>query len=212
MIEHWNLFLFTLVNGPAGPSQLMLGLMTALAEDLIYAAPALLVLLWVRGTPQRRAGLVATGLALVLALAAGAAIGSAWPHPRPFAAAIGHGLLAHVADASYPSDHATVMWTVAFGLIATRSAPTWGAALAAVGLLTAWARVWLGVHWPLDIAGALLLSGAAAAIATVLQGPVATWLMPPLESLYETVLDMARLPRAVFPRNVLNRCKAAQLP
>jgi undecaprenyl-diphosphatase len=208
MIEHWNLLLFNLVNGPAEPSRLMLGLMTALAEDLIDAAPTLLVLLWIRGAPQRRAGLVATGLALLLALVASAAIGTVWQHPRPFAAGIGHGLLAHGRDASFPSDHATVMWTVAFGLMATRAAPASGAALAAAGLLTAWARIWLGVHWPLDMAGALLLSILAAGIAAALQAPVAAWLVPPLTSLYERILAAARLPPA--PRRP--GCRSSDMP
>jgi membrane-associated phospholipid phosphatase len=73
--------------------------------------------------------------------------------------------LAHGARAGLPSTHATVMFTVAFMLIADPRLRAVGLAVLAIAVATAWARVYVGVHFPVDVAAGALLGACVAAIA-----------------------------------------------
>jgi undecaprenyl-diphosphatase len=71
--------------------------------------------------------------------------------------------MAHAADSSFPSDHGTVFASVALTLLLAR---VWrhGALALIAGVATAWARVFVGVHFPLDMIGAIIVAGAAYAL------------------------------------------------
>lgn len=78
---------------------------------------------------------------------------------------LGHTLIPHAADSSFPSDHLTLLWAVAFSFLMHRSPRLAGMALALLGLPVAWARIYLGVHFPLDMVGAALVAGLSAWLA-----------------------------------------------
>lgn len=73
---------------------------------------------------------------------------------------LGHTFLAHAPDSSFPSDHATVFATLCVTLSAQRLTRLALATLA-IGSAVAWARIFLGVHFPLDMIGA---AGVAVAV------------------------------------------------
>ena len=56
-----NNHLFLLLNASAEASPLLVTAAAVIASKLVYVPPILLVALWVRGEPERRAGLAATG-------------------------------------------------------------------------------------------------------------------------------------------------------
>ncbi len=154
-MEHLNSQLFLWLNASTPPSQLQLWLAIGVAEWLIYALPLLLALLWFSG--QARQAVLTAALSVLLALACGQLIGLLWPHPRPFMLGMGQTLLPHPPETSFPSDHATVFFTLGLSLLGSG----WRRLAALVlltGALVAWARVYLGVHFPLDMLGALLLA------------------------------------------------------
>ena len=66
---------------------------------------------------------------------------------------------------SFPSDHLTLLWAVAFSFLMHRSPRLAGIALALLGLPVAWARIYLGVHFPLDMVGAALVAVLSAWLA-----------------------------------------------
>lgn len=67
----------------------------------------------------------------------------------------GYNFLHHAADDSFPSDHGTVSFTFALAFLFWHR--LWsGALLMAIAAAIAWSRVYLGVHWPLDMVGGLL--------------------------------------------------------
>ena len=78
---------------------------------------------------------------------------------------LGHTLISHAADSSFPSDHLTLLWAVAFSFLMHRSPRLAGIALALLGLPVAWARIYLGVHFPLDVVGAALVAVLSAWLA-----------------------------------------------
>jgi undecaprenyl-diphosphatase len=173
-MEHLNHALFFWINAPEHPSTLLLTITTFFAEYVIWVLPALIGIGWLRGSkPIRKILLVATVSGL-LGLFTNQIIGLMWQHPRPFMIGLGHTLLSHAADSSFPSDHLSLLWAVAFSLLLHRSSRLIGVMLALLGLPVAWVRIYLGVHFPYDMAGA----AAVALLSTWLAFRARRWYLP----------------------------------
>lgn len=100
------------------------------------------------------------GVALVLTQLVAQAVNE----PRPFVALPNVLLLIHHGkDAGFPSDHAVMAGAVAAGLFLVSRALGWTAAAAAI--LLAFARVYVGVHYPQDVLAGLAF-GAAVVLLT----------------------------------------------
>ena len=132
------------------------------AEVAIWAVPLTLVAGWLRGGNATRKMLLEATAAGLVGLLFAQIIGLAWQHPRPFMVGIGRTLIPHADDSSFPSDHLTLLWSVAFSLLMHPSLRWTGAVLAVLGIPMAWARIYLGVHFPLDVAGAAIVAGLSA--------------------------------------------------
>lgn len=192
MFEHLNLILFSALNAHVGlTGWQLLGAVFA-AEWLIFLMPLSLVMLWLGGGAGRAVALRAF-IAAVCALTLNALIGQFWYSPRPFVLEVGQTFLLHAPDSSFPSDHATSIFSVALVLAFSRvqEARRVGWVLLPLALVVAWSRVYLGVHWPKDMAGALLVSAAMAWLAStpVLRAACAG-LLPMAESVYRRVLAL----------------------
>lgn len=159
----WNLDLFHLLNASLAPGQGMLLFLDIVAQDTPYIVLAMLGLVWFVAGNEVRRSLMAGGVSLAIGLAVNFAIAAVIYVPRPFEAGFGHTFLAHAPETSFPSDHATFLWSLGLGLLVTRRLRWLGFIVSLVGAATAWARVYLGVHFPLDMLASLLISLAAAA-------------------------------------------------
>ena len=157
-MEEWNRALFLMLDAGPGASSVTIATARLLAEGLVWIVPAGWVVAWLNGSLAVRRVLVAAAISGVAGLLANQVIGLAWYHPRPFEAGIGRTLMNHARDGSFPSDHLTLIWAVAFALAMRRSTRLAGWGLAALGLPVAWARIYLGVHFPLDMLGAALVA------------------------------------------------------
>jgi undecaprenyl-diphosphatase len=195
-----NDHLFLLINAPSGASPAIVFVAELVASKLIDLIPLLLVALWIWGKPTRRTGLAASSIVAALALSANQIVGLLWFEPRPFMIGLGRTLMAHVPENSFPSDHTTFILTVGFALITTRAAPVWGMAVSALGVLVAWARIYLGLHFPLDMVASALIACLFGLLAALLSAAVQRWIMPVADRIYEGALDALRLPSRVFPR------------
>lgn len=164
-MENLNHALFLWLNAPANASTLALSVATFFAVYVIAIIPALIGIAWLRGPQRIRHITLEAAAAGLLGLLLSLAIGWLWPHPRPFMIGLGHTFLRHAADASFPSDHLTLLWSVAFSLLIHRSTRVVGITLALLGLPVAWARIYLGVHFPMDMAGAALVAALSAWLA-----------------------------------------------
>lgn len=191
MFEHLNLILFSALNAHAGlTGWQLLGAIFA-AQWLIFVMPLSLVMLWIGGTGPAREVALRAFIAALCALTLNGLIGQFWYSPRPFVLEVGQTFLLHDPDSSFPSDHATSIFSVALVLAFSRvqEARRLGRMLLPLALVVAWSRVYLGVHWPKDMLGALLMSAAMALlVSTPAARAFCASLLPVTENLYRRVL------------------------
>ncbi len=186
-IEALNRAWFLYINGGSGTPAWLAHLATGMADDAIYLIPLLLAGFWLWGDHTRRSLALKACLVAMLGMAANQAIGALWPHPRPFMIGLGHAWMLHAADSSFPSDHMTVFGGIGLTLLFDGVA-AWGIATLLAGLGVAWARVFLGVHFPLDMAGALAVAVIAYAVVSPPWRRVGAPLTGQIESLYRRLL------------------------
>lgn len=170
MDQAWFLFLNEL---PASvPALGTIAVALSKYGPVCYAA--MLGWLWWRGTgpsDARRRTLLLAVLAATLALVANFGLNLAVPRPRPFLVLPVHLLGVPPRDPSFPSDHAAFASAIAITLL-LGGIDKWGLA----GLLGAFAmgasRVIVGVHYPSDVVGGVLVGAICGAVSLQAQRPL----------------------------------------
>ncbi len=159
--------LFQFINGLAGHAVWLdrSFVLIAVYAPLAYVA----ALAWLWGFPreglQGKKDRLAVGRALAAAACAlglGQIIIRVYPRPRPFAGHTVRLLIAPTADPSFPSDHALAAFAIAAALVSTRR--RLGVGLFVLAALLAFARVFVGMHYPLDVVAGAALGSAAGAL------------------------------------------------
>jgi len=159
--------LFQAINGLSGNS-FVDSVMKLCAQYL----PAVLVVLvaltfliqWREHRQERRNGAVLSTAAAPLALLLAQPISHLVDRARPYVAhpAHTHLLLSRSPDASFPSDHATGAFALAFGIWLYDR--TIGTVLLVIAALLAFSRVYVGMHYPGDVLGGAVLGIGVAAL------------------------------------------------
>jgi undecaprenyl-diphosphatase len=145
-------------------------------DGVLLLALALLAAWWIgRGarSPHKVATAVWGAIGALVALALAQPISNAVDEHRPFVAMPNALLLiSHSTDAGFPSDHATVAGAVACAVFIV----SWqlGALTALVALVIAFARVYVGVHYPQDVLAGLALGAAVVGVGYFTVVPVMT--------------------------------------
>jgi len=126
----------------------------------VFAVLGLLLLARLRTDGFRRAVRDALwpGGALVLSYVLGLVAAAVHPEARPFTShpAV-HPLIAHHLGQAFPSDHSTAAVAIALVVLVFLSRQ-WGTVLLAVAVLIGFSRVYVGVHYPGDVLGSVLVS------------------------------------------------------
>lgn len=100
-------------------------------------------------------------VALVIAIAMSYTVGLVAFRPRPFMIGLGNALIDHRPNSSFPSNHGLAFAVCAIVLfLLRRTAMAWIAT--GLGIVVAWSRIYVGVHYPLDMAGSIVIGGLAA--------------------------------------------------
>jgi len=199
-LEKLNFTWFTLLNASPDASQPAITIAIFLANILIYGVFLCIILAWVRKSEAFRFALLDAAFTVILALSLSRITGVLWYHPRPFEFGLGQKYLDHVANSSFPSDHATFLFSVAIPLLVHAISRKWGIVVFATTLPVAWARIYLGIHFPLDMIGALVLAAISTAMVIKISPLLRRRIYAPLCDFYECVIATLHLPTTLFPR------------
>lgn len=172
------------INGLAGNSSLLDHAMEATANFAVYLIIGLVIASWfVRSgrTNDHRMAVYAGGVAAVISVGIALVIQHFYVHPRPFVLQTNPlvmnpdvtRLINHAPDASFPSEHATGAFAIAasVGMYRRRL----GLVLLLLAALTAFSRVYVGIHYPADV-GAGAAIGVLVALALWFARPALAWL------------------------------------
>lgn len=157
-IYRCDLAVFRLVHPATAPSPAMFHLARSLADGPLLMTAGLLGWMMVRPDRVLRGTALKASATATVALVLNAGIGLIWGRARPFVAGVGQAWMNHAPTGSFPSDHLTLQWVVAGTLILQERSRWSGALIALMGLPMAWARIYLGVHYPGDMLGALAIA------------------------------------------------------
>jgi undecaprenyl-diphosphatase len=156
-VQPLNIALFEWIGAGYAPDPQTLWFASTVAGRASWLCMALMGwAAWRR--PAQRAYIVAILVAAACAAMLAHALADAIDMPRPFVAGLSPVLIAHGARGSLPSAHACVMFTVALGLVMRPALRDIGLLIAAIAVVTGWARIYVGVHFPLDIVAGLALA------------------------------------------------------
>lgn len=156
-IEAFNQAIFLQINATPATPHWLIAASVFIANYAIWAVPIMLVCMWLVGGDNRRRIAVHAAFVGFVALGINQLIGMAWYHPRPFSIGLGHTFLTHAPDSSFPSDHATLLSAISFTFFYS-GRRLLGMLALAVDIAIAWARVFVGVHFPFDMAGAAMIA------------------------------------------------------
>ncbi len=171
---------------------------TALAYNsvAIFAIVALAGCLWFFARPggalKPKLAAASAAFSVVLGLLLNVVAGSLWHHDRPF---VDHPrntvlLVHHVADNSFPSDHATVAFAAAFAVLVFYRRVGALLVLAAIGVAAA--RLLVGVHYPIDVATSAVIGAVSAAVVTIAARPHVAWVVRMLSKVSDPMVSALR--------------------
>ncbi len=186
-LEQW-------INGQAGTNAVLDASTKWIAgwgEDAFIGIVVVWFLIgWIRGSARDRQGAITALIGAGAALLANQIIIQVWTRPRPFVAHPDtvNVLLSHSADPSFPSDHASPAFAIALVLVAFHR--KLGALALLLAILISYSRVYVGDHYPGDVA-------AGAVVGAVVAFVLLTWLdstMIALGRLTDRVMTILHLP------------------
>ncbi len=199
-LENLNYAWFALINASPDASIQTISFAAFMAGKVVYGVTLCILFAWVRKSGSFRFAILDVTFTVILSLFTSWIIGAVWYHPRPFVLGLGQKFIEHAPDSSFPSDHTTFMFAIALPLLAHSISRTWGIVVFILATVVAWSRVYLGIHFPFDIIGALIV----ALISTIAIRTVSSILHPniyaPLCDFYERLISALHLPVKIFPR------------
>lgn len=156
-LSELNLTLFSLINASPDASNSSINFAIFIANDLLYCMIALFAWFWLRGNYETKKQILKAFIFTSIALLISQCISHAFYHPRPFVMDVGRTLIYHAPNGSFPSDHMLIFSSIAFSYLFSAQRKL-GVVLLPMAWLVAWSRVYLGVHFPLDMLGAFILA------------------------------------------------------
>ena len=128
-------------------------LMIFAAEYLVYLIPLALLYLWF-SSEEGKSKSVFVFVTIVVSLAISHAMGQFYSHPAPYSAG-NETLITEAPENSFPSQHTTVVLAFTWPLFYLQDRWRTGLVALVFASLVGISRVYVGVHYPIDIAGAV---------------------------------------------------------
>jgi len=153
--------IYSLINGLAGRFIAVDKTMIFIAQNFQYFFAITLLLLWFKKDTEekveanRKAAILAM-IIMLIAVGINHLIGFVYFRPRPYTLHAAHLLVNPSVDPSFPSDHATFAFALALPILVANK--YFGRVMIIMSLLLCFSRVYVGIHYPLDVVGGALIA------------------------------------------------------
>lgn len=156
-LDQLNLYLFHILNVPEHASIWMIQYVSLIAHDLVYLFLLIFAIAWFRGSYEVKTGIIKAFIFTAITLSISEVLSAILNTPRPFVIDIGRTLIEHAPTGSFPSNHMSIFSGIAFAYYFSPQRDL-GRILIWTAWLVAWSRVYVGVHFPIDMLGAFLMA------------------------------------------------------
>jgi undecaprenyl-diphosphatase len=159
---------------------------------LVVAGAALWLFAAPRGSLRLKLATACAALSGLVGLIVNVVLSTIWYHDRPF---VTHPhqtvlLIHHGSDNGFPSDHATVAFAIAFGVFVFSRRV--GIVFLLVAAMISLDRIFVGVHYPVDIVASVLIGLGSALLVGVPGRPYLIWLVRQISRATDPVVAAAR--------------------
>jgi len=156
-LDQLNLYLFHILNVPDQASIWMINYASLIAHDLVYLFLLIFAIAWFRGSYEVKTGIIKAFIFTATTLLMSEVLSAVLNTPRPFVMDVGRTLIEHAPTGSFPSNHMSIFSGIAFAYYFSPQRDL-GRILIWTAWLVAWSRVYVGVHFPIDMLGAFLMA------------------------------------------------------
>lgn len=156
-LDQLNLYLFHILNVPDQTSIWMINYASLIAHDLVYLFLLIFAIAWFRGSYEVKTGIIKAFIFTAITLLMSEVLSAILNTPRPFVMDVGRTLIEHASTGSFPSNHMSIFSGIAFAYYFSPQRDL-GRILIWTAWLVAWSRVYVGVHFPIDMLGAFLMA------------------------------------------------------
>lgn len=156
-LDQLNLQLFHILNVPDQASIWMINYASLIAHDLVYLFLLIFAIAWFRGSYEVKTGIIKAFIFTAITLLMSEVLSAVLNTPRPFVMDVGRTLIEHAPTGSFPSNHMSIFSGIAFAYYFSPQRDL-GRILIWTAWLVAWSRVYVGVHFPIDMLGAFLMA------------------------------------------------------
>ncbi|HFU7054438.1 undecaprenyl-diphosphatase [Bacillus cereus group sp. RP37] len=188
--SQFNIDIFRAINDLGKQYSFLNSTMVFLAEYMVYILALIILAYWFTGARKSRVMVIQAMIAFVIAEVTGKIAGKFHLNYQPFAALPDvNKLIDHTVDNSFPSDHTILFFSICFSFWLVRKKTGWLWLILA--FCVAISRIWVGVHYPFDVAvGALI--GCISAVFSY-------WLVLKLSFIRQLLTQYERVEKHVLP-------------
>lgn len=190
VFSQFNIDAFRLINDLGKQYPYLNPVIVFLAEYMLYFLCLSIVVYWFTRTNRNRMMVIQAVIAFILAEILGKIAGQFHSHYQPFAV-LPHvnQLIEHDIDNSFPSDHTILFFSVCISFWLVRKKGEWLWLM--LPFCVAISRIWVGVHYPIDVITGALLG--------VISALFVYWLVPKLSSIKQLLALYEKMEQQILP-------------
>ncbi|PFW87778.1 undecaprenyl-diphosphatase [Bacillus pseudomycoides] len=187
--SQFNIDAFRWINDLGKQNPSLNPMMVFVAEYMLYALVLGVLIYWFTRNNKNRMMIIQGGLAFIVAEIIGKIVGQFYSHHQPFAVLPNvNQLVEHEIDNSFPSDHTILFFSICVSIWLVRKKEGW---LWLMLVCVAISRIWVGVHYPIDV-----VTGALVGIISAL---FVYWIAPKLSFIKRLLGLYERMEKHVIP-------------
>ncbi|MDN3019874.1 undecaprenyl-diphosphatase [Paenibacillus sp. BSR1-1] len=185
-----NIDVFRSINDLGSQFSALNPVVIFMAEYMLFFICFIIVLYWFTRTTKNRRMVIQSLCACALAEILGKAAGQFYSHHQPFAA-LPHvnKLVEHAVDNSFPSDHTILFFSIFISIWMVRKKGWWFWLVIPVCIGVS--RIWVGVHYPVDVAAGALLG--------IISALLIHWVMPRLSIINRFLVFYEDIEQRILP-------------